>query len=420
MLGQQRIDGVVAVARCFAHAPDTSDRSVRPRQRSPARSTRGSCCPSARAGPSALGWPNTGSAQGRGPGPARGRGGSRRRRRPRCRRRRSSRRPGGHRRRAATTSLFGASGGVEHVGLEVAARARGDADGADRGVAVVDEPLVDAGRPDDEPAGGRLVTVVVGGDVLVRPVLERGHRRCRRTRRSPGRRAPPWTWRAPGDRRAPSAPRPRSDRRAATTAHSAATVLSDATSWRGVASSWSICACTASGVVSGSATAATYGTSSPIAGPITVGDVEPGAAVDSGGRVVAGGSVAGTWPARGRHRRWPASSPAPRGRRASAARGGRRRGRRGRRRGGDGHRGGRHERDGRGDGRRVGFGEPLVGLLHRLHHVVVPAAGDPGDDADEGDEQQDADDDHAALSLLRLGRPAGLLHCTSCCRPGRS
>ena len=63
--------------------------------------------------------------------------------------------------------------GLEHVGLEVPARAGGDADGADRGVAVVDEPLVDPGGADDEPAGGRLVTVGVGGDVLVRAVVER-------------------------------------------------------------------------------------------------------------------------------------------------------------------------------------------------------------------------------------------------------
>ena len=61
---------------------------------------------------------------------------------------------------------------VEDVGLEVAARRRGDAQAADRVAAVVREALIDALGADDEPAGGRLVTVGVRGDELVRTGLE--------------------------------------------------------------------------------------------------------------------------------------------------------------------------------------------------------------------------------------------------------
>ena len=126
--------------------------------------------------------------------------------------------------------------GVEHVDLEVAARARRDADGTDRLVAAVDEALVEPRRADDEPAGGRLRAVGGGGDVLVRAVVEEiavvadalpvpGRRRARRGRSSArcGRCAPSGRRRAIG----PSS---------ATTAHSAETPSSEAMSWRGPAS----------------------------------------------------------------------------------------------------------------------------------------------------------------------------------------
>ena len=61
---------------------------------------------------------------------------------------------------------------VEHVDLEVAAGARGDAHGADVVVAVVAELLLEARRADDDATGGRLLAVGVGRDVLVRAVLE--------------------------------------------------------------------------------------------------------------------------------------------------------------------------------------------------------------------------------------------------------
>ena len=129
---------------------------------------------------------------------------------------------------------------VDDVGLEVTARRWGDAHAADRIAPVVREALIDALGADDEPAGGRLVTVGVRGDELVSS-RSRGHRRrCRRTPRNPGRcgRRGPST--RPVARRAPIGRRRRSGRRVARPRTTAETSSGPAT-WRGLASNWSIC-----------------------------------------------------------------------------------------------------------------------------------------------------------------------------------